>query len=351
MKHILILSVIICMLHAHAYGFGYYDSVTKGSILPGISPQTTALGSLRAVGISEPAGIFMNPAQTALIPFSIQVTGSSASWTERVIESDVENVTRTLMSNNNGMAAIVYPAGRITIGAGVAKIVEFGYEGMHEVENGIVVLTAEGCQTEFMGSVSGVVYGPLSAGFSGGARVVDADYDYYFNSQHFLVPDSAALWSVSGTEFAWHSGLTLTGDLFKSGVSYSSKTEYMEDIIALGVSAYAAHLNKTTVGFEAELLSPFNQNHFLGKLFVRMPLTKKLDLLTSASFDDNRDANRAGFGFGLGFNGQVGRFIVGAGVLNRFTCRKNTAFPDEQSDRVDDSCTLFNVGVSYLPGS
>ncbi|MCK5130975.1 MAG: hypothetical protein KAR40_02355 [Candidatus Sabulitectum sp.] len=347
--------VILSILSTHAFGFGYYDAITNGTVLGGFSPYTVALGTVRAVGVSEPASIFTNPAQVAVHPFSIQLSGSSISWAERVIESDLDKTLRTLMTNSNGLAAVVYPAGGITLGAGIVKVAEFGYDGMtliyddpDDPEIGIALLESSGSQIEAMGSVSMVIAGPLSAGFSGGVRRAAAEYQYNFNSFHFLIPDSLYTWSKNSSEFAWHTGLALTGDLFKSGVSYSSETEYMEDILAFGGSAYAEHLKKTTLGFEAEITSPFDKNLFLGKLFLSMPLTKSLEALVSVSFDDNRVANRAGFGFGMGFSGRVGRFTAGGGVLNRFRSREDTAFPDEQSDHVDDSYTIINLGISCM---
>ncbi len=354
MKNFLFFSAIITILVGQAMGFGYYDSVTKGTMIPGISPSTTALGSLRALGIQEAAGIFYNPAQTASLSTSLQLAGSSIYWAERVINSDIEKTVRTYLTADNGTAAFVFPAGSFVFGAGIAKVGEFGYEGSHtiydkpdEPEIGVAVLYAEGSQWETLASVSTVVYGRLSAGFSGGVRMVNAEYQYDFASHQFLIPDSSAYWTVEDKEFAWHAGLALDGDVFKSGVSYSSETDYMEDIIAFGGSALAEHIKNTIVGFEAEIVSPFDQNRFLGNLFFQMPLTENMNVLSSVSFDDNRVANRAGLGFGLGCDLHVNQFTFGAGLLSRFKSRKNTAFPNEQSERVDDSSTMFSIGMAY----
>lgn len=357
MRTFLFFVAAVAIFTSSAFGFGFYDSVNRGTIIPGLSPSTTALGSLRAVGVSEPVSIFMNPAQVALLSAGIQVAGASIQWTERVIQTDIEKTVRTYMTVDNGTAAAVYPLGSLVLGAGIAKIGEFGYEGAHTVyddpddpELGVAVLYAEGSQWETMGSVSYVITGPLSAGISAGVRMVSADFHYEFNSHQFLIPDSTAYWSTEDNEFAWHAGLALTGEMFKSGVSYSSETDYMDDIIAFGGSALAPHLKNTTVGFEAQISSPLDNNRFMGNMFVKMPLTENMNALTSVSFDDNRVANRAGLGFGLGFDLRVNRFVLGAGILNRFKARKNSAFPNEQSDRVDDSATMFNMGISYFPG-
>ena len=348
---------VFFILCSPAFGLGYQDAVTSGTVLGGFSPYTVALGTIRAVGASEPASIFTNPAQAAAHPFTAQLSGSSISWAERVIESDIDKTIRTLMTNSNGLAAVVCPVGAVRIGAGIVKVGEFGYDGMSFIyddpddpEIGVALLQSNGSQVEAMGSVSMVISGPLSAGFSGGVRRAAAEYLYRFDSFHFLIPDSSYSWSIYSSEFAWHAGLALNGDLFKSGVSYSSETEYMQDILAFGGSAYAEHLKKATIGFEAELTSPLDQNRFLGKLFLSMPLTKSLEALISVSFDDNRAANRAGFGFGMGLSGHVGQFTIGGGILNRFRARMDTAFPEETSDRVDDSYTIINMGVSYAIG-
>lgn len=355
MRTFAIFSIVLAISATQALGFGYYDSITKGTIVPGITPSTTALGSVRALGVTEAASIFFNPAQTAFLSADIQLAGSSIQWTERVIQTDIEKTVRTYMTNDNGTAAVVYPLGPFVIGAGIAKIGEFGYEGSHTVyddpsdpELGVAVLYASGSQWETLGSISAAVTDQFSVGFSGGLRTVDAEYHYEFNSHQFLLPDSTAYWTEEDQAFSWHAGAALTGEIFKSGVSYSSKTDYMDDIIAFGASALAPHLKNTTVGFEAQMASPFEDNRFLGNLFFQMPLTETMNALTSVSFDDNRVANRAGLGFGIGFDLRINRFSVGGGLLSRFKARKNTAFPNEQSDRVDDSSTMFSLGVSYL---
>ena len=340
-------------------GFGFHDAVSTGTVLGGISPYTVALGTVRAVGASEPASIFTNPAQIARHPFTVQMSGSFISWAERVIVSDIDKTVRTLVTYDNGMTAIVLPVSEgITIGAGLAKISEYGYDGMafafddfYEDTIGVTLLQSSGGQIEAMGSFAAVLLEPLSAGISIGMRRVSAEINYQYDSFELLIPDSSSFISRSGSEFAWHAGLAFNGELFKSGVSYSSETSDMESIIAFGGSAYAEHIKKITMGFEAEIASPFDKKQFLGKLFLSLPLTKSLESLVSVSFDDNRIANRAGFGFGMGFSGRVGRFRVGGGILNRFRARKNTNFPGEYANRVDDSSTILNLGVSYLIGN
>lgn len=335
-------------------GFGYFDAITNGTPLPGLTPVSVALGSAKAIGIREPASLFTNPAMTTGIPTAIQLSSSMISWTERVLQSDVDQTVRTMLTFDNLTGAAVWSSGGLAIGAGYAKVAEFGYDGTHTLflnpsdpEIGVEILEADGGQWEAMGSVAMEVTGSLSAGFSGGIRSARADYSYEFNSSSIVIPDSSSEWSVDQSDFAWHAGIALDGELFKSGVSYSSGSEYMEESISFGGSAFAEHLKKITVGFEAEVISPFDANHFLGKLSIIMPLTKNLNALTSASFDDQRVANRAGFGFGLGFSGHIGRFTLDAGVLNRFRARKDTGFPNESADRVDDSATQFSFGVNY----
>lgn len=358
MRNLLCTLSALLLLTSLSYGFGYFDAVTNGTPLPGLTPASAALGTSRAIGIAEPACLFTNPALTANLPLGVQAAASLDSWTERVLQSDVEKTTRTYMTYDNLTGAVVIPAGGFSFNAGYAKVAEFGYEGTHTVydpsgvsELGVSVLYSSGGQWEAMGGLSKAITGSLSAGFSAGMRMARADYEYFFNSHNISIPDSSSVWSLDETEFAWHGGIALGGDLFKSGVSYSSETDHMQDVVAFGISAFAEHLNDITVGFEGEVNSPFDENHFLGKLSVIMPLRSNLNALTSVSFDDQRVANRAGLGFGLGFDLSLDRMDLTGGVISRFKARKNSAFPDEESDRVDDAVTQFSFGVAYRLGS
>ncbi len=358
MRTLAIYTLLVGVFATSAFSFGYYDSITRGTMIQGLSPATTSLGSVRALGVQEPVGVFFNPAQTAALPFGVQLTCSSIQWSESVIQTDVEKMVRTYLTHDNGAAAIVYPAGIFVVGAGIAKVGEFGYEGSHTVyddpddpEIGVAVLYADGVQWETLGSVSAMITDKMSAGISAGMRTVHADYAYIFNSHEYLIPDSSSVWSVDDREFAWHAGIALDGEMFDSGISYSSETDYMDDIIAFGASALAPHLKNTTVGLEAQIASPLDHNRFVGDMFVKMPFNTKLNALVSVSFDDNRVASRAGLGFGLGFDLRLGRFDLAVGLLNRFKSRKNTAFPNEQSDRVDDSFTMLTLGVSSFFGN
>lgn len=352
MRNCLLLALLIAV--PFSFGFGYFDSITNGTPLPGLSPASIALGSSKAIGIRESATLFTNPAMTTGLPATVQGSFSVIAWTESVLQSDVDKTVRSMLVSDNFTGAALWNMGAVTLGAGYAKVAEFGYDGTHTLysdpdkpEIGVEILEAEGGQWESMGSVAMEVTDLLSAGFSGGMRSARSNYVYQFNSNSIFVPDSSSEWSIDQSQFAWHAGIALNGELFKSGVCYSSGSEHMEESVSFGGSAYAEHLKHITVGFEAEVVSPFDANRFIGKLSVIMPLTKNLDVLTSASFDDQRVANRAGFGFGLGFNGHIGRVTLGGGILNRFRARRDTSFPNENADRVDDSSTQFSFGVSY----
>lgn len=356
MRAPLLLLLFLLLLPGTAPGFGYFDAINKGTSLPGLSPLTVALGSPRAIGPNEPLSLFTNPSQLAGLPLSLQLSASTISWKERVIESDFANILRTYNAYNNPAFAATASFRGLSLGVGFAKVAEFGYEGTHivydkpdEPEVAVAVLYSEGGQYEGMLGLAGDITESLSAGFSAGVRTADADYEYYYNSHIEEIPDSSSQWSIESTEFAWHAGLSLGGDLFKAGLSYCSETDYMEDVIAFGASAFAEHLNNITVGFEGELTSPLDGNRFLGKLSVIMPLRSNLNALTSVSFDDQRVANRAGLGFGIGFDWTLNRLHINGGLLSRFRARRDTAFPEETSYRIDDGFAVFSLGLTYRP--
>lgn len=348
--------ILFLLLPGLASGFGYFDAINNGTPLPGLSPLSIAMGSSRAIGPNEPLSIFTNPSQLSALPLSLQLSASTISWKERVIESDYDNILRTYNTFDNPSFAATASLKGLSLGVGFAKVAEFGYEGTHivydepdEPEVAVAVLYSEGAQYEGMFGLAGDLTESLSIGFSGGVRTAGADYEYYYNSHIEEIPDSSSQWSMESTEFAWHAGLSLGGHLFKAGLSYGSETDYMEDVIAFGASALAEHLNNITVGFEAELTSPFDGNRFLGKLSVIMPLRHNLNALTSVSFDDQRVANRAGLGFGIGFDWTLNRLQINGGLLSRFRARRDTAFPEETSYRIDDGFAVFSLGVTYRP--
>ena len=103
MKVLIGFAALLVFLSTQAFGFGYYDAVTDGTVLGGFSPYTVALGTVRAVGASEPASIFTNPAQVAVHPFSVQLSGSSISWAERVKKTTVGfeagKISRLMITN------------------------------------------------------------------------------------------------------------------------------------------------------------------------------------------------------------------------------------------------------------
>ncbi len=80
-----------------------------------------------------------------------------------------------------------------------------------------------------------------------------------------------------------------------------------------------------------------------------MPLRSNLNALTSVSFDDQRVANRAGLGFGIGFAWTLNELEVNGGLLSRFRARRDTAFPEETSYRIDDGFAAFSLGLTYRP--
>jgi len=150
-----------------SYGFGYFDAVTKGTPIPGLSPVSAALGAARAIGVHEPACVFTNPAQLSGLSTTCQVSGAMISWVERVIESDLEKTTRTLNTYDNFSASFTIPVDRFNFSAGFAKVAEFGYEGSHAVFDdpddplvGVAVLYADGQQYEAMAGVSANITGP-----------------------------------------------------------------------------------------------------------------------------------------------------------------------------------------------
>lgn len=346
--------LIVTALSGIARGFGYHDSFTNGTPISGITGRNATLGGIRALPALSPAGIFMNPGELGFIDgFAVSVDGGMLRWTETVY--DMFRANRGGQVIGAATLAAASDLGPLTAAAGVAKVADFDYSGTHNSFNpytgyldSVEVAFVTGSQWEYLAGVSTMLAGSVSAGVSGGVRVMSADYDYFFSDKTFGGGDSTAQWSRSGSEFCWHAGLVAASPLVSAGVSYSSGTEFYSPSLAFGGSVVSPHINNTITGFEAEIVSPFDRNDFTGKLFIESPITSRFDIRTAVLFYEGYESSRTSLGFGLGGGYRSGENLdLSVGCLLNSRSRSGNAFPGESADRIEDA-TVSLVGGAVL---
>jgi len=348
----LLLAALI--LSGVAFGFGYNDSFTNGTPIPGITARTASIGGLVSQPTMTPAGLFMNPAELGLLQgLTISLDSGMLRWTETVFDMLGANRGGQILGTATG--ALALRTGPLVIGAGAAKVADFDYAGTHNTYNpysgnldSVEVAYVSGSQWEYLSGASLMLFRGVFGGFSAGVRTISADYDYFLSDKTFGGTDSTAQWTLSGNEFCWHAGLVTVSDLASAGVSYSSGSEHHYSSLAFGGSIVSPHINNTRTGFEAEIVRPFFRNDFTGKLFIESPLTEQFDIRTAVTFNESYQSSRTSLGFSLGGGYQFGDDLeVSVGCLLSSRSRSGGAFAGEDADKIEDSTISLVAGAVY----
>lgn len=344
----------VVFLSGVVFGFGYNDSFTNGTPIPGITARTASTGGLRSLPTFTPAGLFMNPAELGLLDgLTLSLDSGMLRWTETVYDMLGANRGGQILGASTGALAV--RTGPVVLGAGVAKVADFDYAGTHNTYNpysgnldSVEVAYVSGSQWEYLSGASFRLFHGVFGGVSAGVRTISADYDYFLSDKTFGGTDSTAQWSLSGHEFCWHAGLVASSDLATAGISYSSGTENFYPSLALGGSVVSPHINNTRTGFEAEIVRPFFRNDFTGKLFIESPLTSRFDIRTAVTFNESYQSSRTSLGFSLGGGYRFGDDLdVSIGCLLSSRSRSGAAFSGEDADKIEDSTISLVLGAVY----
>jgi len=336
------------------FGFGYNDSFTNGTPIPGITARTASIGGIMSQPTMTPAGLFMNPAELGLLQgLTISLDSGMLRWTETVFDMLGANRGGQILGTATG--ALALRTGPLVIGAGAAKVADFDYAGTHNTYNpysgnldSVEVAYVSGSQWEYLSGASLMLFRGVFGGFSAGVRTISADYDYFLSDKTFGGTDSTAQWTLSGNEFCWHAGLVTVSDLASAGVSYSSGSEHHYSSLSFGGSIVSPHINNTRTGFEAEIVRPFFRNDFTGKLFIESPLTEQFDIRTAVTFNESYQSSRTSLGFSLGGGYQFGDDLeVSVGCLLSSRSRSGGAFAGEDADKIEDSTISLVAGAVY----
>lgn len=353
MRPFLPISAVI-VVSGVVFGFGYNDSFTNGTPIPGMTARTAAIGGLKAQPTLTPAGLFMNPAELGLLDgVTLSLDSGMLRWTEKVFDMIGANRGGQILGTATG--AFAARTGPVVIGAGAAKVADFDYAGTHNTFNpysgnldSVEVAYVSGSQWEYLAGASCRLIRGVFGGISAGVRTVSAEYDYFISDKTFGGTDSTAQWSLSDNEFCWHAGIVTTSTLASAGVSYSSGSEHYYPSLAFGGSIVSPHINNTRTGFEAEIVRPFFRNDFTGKLFIESPLTEQFDIRTAVTFNESYQSSRTSLGFSLGGGYRFGDDLhVSVGCLLSSRSRSGGAFIGEDADKIEDSTISMVAGAVY----
>ncbi len=352
--------VALMFLPMISLGYGFHDSQGYGDAVDAVSVRSAAMGGARVFGSKGAAALFMNPASLSGVG-KLNITGSATllEWTEDVVDSiDTESITRS----DNGLGGLTGAAAfrispEMVIGIGCARVSDFQYDGTHFLPEdpahpGVDIierLVSKGGLWEALGGTSWRLSNLVTAGASAGLRFGTVTYDYSLDKKFTPGIDSSSVWSWDLSEFCYHGGITVGDDLFNAGVCYTSGSQdRYYSRLAIAGSATAEHLGNTTVGFEGEIRSPFDENLFDGKLSIVAPIRDRVDLMAGVGFRDAVSMHRVGTIFSVGGSYTAEKLRLDFAIFTNSRSRRSTSFPNEYSSHVDDSWTNFCLGLQYM---
>lgn len=350
--------LIIAGLPAVALGYGFHDALSYGNSVDVLSMRSAAMVGIKVFGSEGATSLFTNPASLHNVGrLNISVSTSSMAWTEEVVDST--SVTQRSGRGIGGLTgAMAYRMGPdLVFGAGVAKVSDFQYDGNHFLPENpshpgidiVETLVATGGLWEALGGVSWSLNENIKAGVSGGLRFGEVTYEYAYDAKYTPEIDSISVWSWNLSDACYHAGFVVGDDLMSAGACYTSGSEdrYYSRLSIAG-RARAEHIGNTTMGFEGEIVAPFDRNYFNGKLSLETPIRREISLMAGVGFNEGENMSRVGTAFSVGGNYTSDRIKVEVALSHIGRSRQSTSFPDEYSDHVDDSWTHFGIGLQYM---
>lgn len=352
------LVLIIAGLPSTALGYGFHDALSHGNSIDVLSLRSAAMVGMRVFGSEGATSLFLNPATLGNVGrLNISVSASTMAWTEEVVDST--SVTQRSGSGMGGLtSAMAYRIGpELVFGAGIARVSDFQYDGTHYLPENpshpgidiVETLVATGGMWEALGGFSWSLTENFQAGVSGGLRFGEVSYDYAYDAKYTPGVDSTSMWSWDLSNACYHAGFVVGDDLMSAGASYTSGSEdRYHSRLSIAGRARAEHIGNTTMGFEGEIVSPFDRNYFNGKLFLETPIRREISLMAGVGFNEGENMSRVGTAFSVGGNYTSERIKVEVALSHIGRSRHSTSFPNEYSDNVDDSWTHFGIGLQYM---
>jgi hypothetical protein len=341
-----------------ALGYGFHDSQSRGTLVPGFGVESIAQSGAWTTVVDGPLAALANPARIATEGgrTELAATGGYLTWKEEVHrDTTVSKRTDwlpTAMALGGGFAV----SRRIDAAVSLGRVSDFDYSGQHEMPEDPFQPGATDSLEEL--EVSGALYeaaaglsfdGPLGLRLGAGTGLLfgGADYEYSIVAQGEA--DSLARtesWSWTHTRPVGHVGMSYRGGIGRISAAYISGTPRFSPRLGASAVVLAERIGHILVGFEGELLSPLARNIFIGRYHMRIPLRRSINMLTGMSFRESPDAHRTSLGFSFGCMVRVDGVNVGLCLDWRSKDRLGSSFPSEQADHVYDSGTIIAAEIS-----
>lgn len=362
MHRYMIASVIILAFPAAVTAWGFHDGIGNGSPIVCITPKSSAMGGVWSLPSAGAASIFLNPAELSMLDGTlINLTTAIVQWNSIVLSvMDYDQFA----SGNTGavtLAAGTEISDAVSIGAGIAKVSDFRFNGVINIleEIGlnsyqvfaIDILDSHGSLWEANTGISMVITDWLTAGVSGGIRFGKGSSIRRHDIVDPTAVDDTTEVEWKESDFCVHAGILMPFEFGTFGLSGTNATGRYRSRIAAGFQRELAILNGSTMGVEFDIQSVEERNPAVsGKLFVYLAeMWPNVRSTYSVGFKRASDYHRASLCLGTGACIDFGRVDIDLGVSWMSRSRAGFAFPEPFIHNIDDAGTYYSVGLSWRP--
>jgi hypothetical protein len=356
MKTVLLSVIILLVIPGVTFAFGYADANSNGTSIPGYNAVTLGLGGARAIGFGDALSILTNPADIYRVPG----TTFGMAIGPAVITESFEDTTGfhdyNWIALANLSAAIKFQAGRkLALGAGIARISDFSFEGIYYDRDAISGIIIENFELVSRGglyeSAAGFSWQPenwINVGLSGGLRFGEASYDSTYEDRVEPENDTTVSIGWNESDFCWHAGIMIPLNLSSIGISWASATDHYDARIAAGGILYAGESKQGAIGIEVEIIDPGDANNLDARIIGQVKPSNSLTFRGALSFiDRNDDIESQGIGVSVGTGIALGKITLnGAFALSTIT-RESSAFSIWEPVDIKVSQSLLSFGLNW----
>ncbi len=357
MRTVLVFTLVLFLsIPGITFAFGYADANGSGTSIPGYSAVSLGLGGVRAIGFGDALSIMTNPADIYRIPgttFAISI--GPAVLTESYEDSTGLHDYNWLSFSNLSAAMKFQMSPRVALGAGIARVSDFSFEGKYYIRGGIsgdiiemVELDSHGGLYESVGGISWHLNNWINIGFSGGLRFGEAHYDSTYEDRVPPVNDTTVTSSWNESQFCWHAGVIIPLSMSSLGVSWASATDHYDARVAAGAVLYTGDSKQGAIGLEAEIVDPGGLNNLEARIIGQVNSSNSLTFRGALSFiDRNEEIKSQGVGLSVGTGIAFGRVTLNGAFAWSSITRESYTFSAENPADIKLSQSLLSVGLNW----
>jgi len=344
-----------------AFAWGFYDAMENGTPLTAITAAQSARGGLWSLPSAEAGCVFLNPAELGVLNGTmLNISGSTVQWRSEIWGA---STTGYLDGGNAGTFTAAISArlsNSLAIGGGIARVADFGFNGINNVMEQIApftyqisevqLLDSQGSLWEANAGISLRISEHVIAGLSGGMRFGSGSYHLQTEHQDPTVPDDTVDVSWENSDPCVHAGVLVPLDAGTFGFSATNGTDRYRSRIAFGFQKDFSLLNGSTMGAEFDIQSIDDRPAYSGRAFIFLAqMIPGVRSSYSVGFQRASRYHRTAATLATGARVLLGSFNLDMSVSWNSRSRKGDDFPDPYIAHIDDSGTYYSIGLNWRP--